>query len=90
MLGRMKTRPMLQLPEARYDEGGTSDLSAEAIVHREITKLGEWLAAQGIDLQNEHAHADEGSRDRLYLRYGYFMGLKNALALLTSRGETLH
>ena len=52
--------------------------------------LGEWLAAQGIDLQNEHAHADEGSRDRLYLRYGYFMGRKHALALLTSRGETLH
>lgn len=89
MLRSMKTRPTLQPPEARCDEG-PNDLSAEAMVHREIRKLGEWLAEQGIDLQNEHAHADEGSRDRLYLRYGYFMGLKNALALLTSRGETLH
>lgn len=76
--------------EVGRDEGSPGDLSAEAIVHREIRKLGEWLAAQGIDLQNEHAHADEGSRDRLYLRYGYFMGLKHALALLTNRGETLH
>jgi hypothetical protein len=86
----MKTSPTLQPPGARCDEGDPNDLSAEAMVHREIRKLGEWLAAQGIDLQNEHAHADEGSRDRLYLRYGYFMGLKNALALLTSRGATLH
>jgi hypothetical protein len=78
------------LPDAGRDEGGLNDVSAEAAVHREIAMLGEWLAAQGIDLQNEHAHADEGSRDRLYLRYGYFMGLKHALALLTSRGETLH
>ena len=90
MLGLMKTRTMLQLPGARCDEGGPNDLSAEAMVQRELAKLGEWLAAQGIDLQNEHAHADEGSRDRLYLRYGYFMGLKHALALLTNRGETLH
>ena len=86
----MKPRTKELALEVGRDEGSPSDLSAEAIVHREIRKLGEWLAAQGIDLQNEHAHADEGSRDRLYLRYGYFMGLKNALALLTSRGETLH
>ena len=83
-------KPRSMLPAAGRDESGPNDVSAEAVVHREIAMLGEWLAAQGIDLQNEHAHADEGSRDRLYLRYGYFMGLKHALALLTSRGETLH
>jgi hypothetical protein len=86
----MKPRTKELALEVGRDEGSPSDLSAEAIVHREIGKLGEWLAAQGIDLQNEHAHADEGSRDRLYLRYGYFMGLKHAMALLTNRGETLH
>ena len=82
-------KPRTMLPAAEHDEGGLTDVSAEAVVHREIAMLGEWLAAQGIDLQNEHAHA-EGSRDRLYLRYGYFMGLKHALAMLTNRGETLH
>jgi hypothetical protein len=76
--------------EVGRDESGPDDLSAEALVQREIGKLGAWLTAQGMDLQDEHAHADEGSRDRLYLRYGYFMGLKHALALLTSRGKTLH
>jgi hypothetical protein len=86
----MKPSTMLQSPAAERGEGGLDDLSAEAAVHREIAMLGEWLAAQGIDLQSEHPPADEGSRDRLYWRYGYFMGLKNALALLTSRGETLH
>src|SRR4051812_14978584 len=80
----------LQAPGAERDHGSASDLSAEASVQREIVKLGEWLAAQGLDLQTDHAHADEGSRDRLYLRYGYFMGLQNALALLTDRGQTLH
>ena len=86
----MKPRTKQLALEVGRDEGSPSDLSAETMVHREIKKLGEWLAAQGIDLQNEHAHADEGSRDRLYLRYGYFMGLKHARALLTNRGETLH
>ena len=81
---------MLKLPAAGCDDGGPNPLSAEAMLHREILKLGEWLAAQGLDLQSAHAHADEGSRDRLYLRYGYFMGLKHALALLTNHGETLH
>src|SRR6185295_12797697 len=40
MLGRMKTRTMLQLPGARCDEGGPNDLSAEAVLHRELAKLG--------------------------------------------------
>lgn len=48
------------------------------------------LAAQGLEPRDDDAHADEGSRDRLYWRYGYYVGLKQALAMLTSRGETLH
>jgi hypothetical protein len=86
----MKPQIVLPLSGAGRDEGSPGDLSAEAALQREILKLGEWLAAQGLDLQNDHAHADEGSRDRLYLRYGYFIGLKHALALLTNRGQTLH
>ena len=86
----MKAPTTPQLSVAPRDEGSVSSLSPEAAVRREILKLGEWLAAQGLDPQNDHAHADEGSRDRLYLRYGYFMGLKNALALLTNGAETLH
>ena len=86
----MKPRPTLHAPASQCDESRPDDPSAEALVRREIGKLGAWLAAQGIELESEHVHADEGSRDRLYLRYGYFMGLKQALALLTSRGKTLH
>ena len=86
----MKPRIALHAPGSQRNESGPGDLSAETLVQREIGKLGAWLTAQGIDLQDGHAHADEGSRDRLYLRYGYFMGLKHALALLTSRGEVLH
>jgi hypothetical protein len=86
----MKPHNLLQVSESGRDDATPNDLSAEAAIQREIVKLGEWLAAQGLDLQTEHAHADEGSRDRLYLRYGYFIGLKHALALLTNRGQTLH
>jgi len=62
----------------------------EALLGSEIAALGAWLASQGIDLRSDSAHADEGSRDRLYWRYGYFVGLKQALALFTHRGATLH
>jgi hypothetical protein len=75
------------LPEADRNQ---EDLSAEAAVQREIVNLGEWLTARGLDPHSEPAHADESSRDRLYLHYGYFIGLRRALALLTNRGETLH
>jgi hypothetical protein len=63
---------------------------AEVLLDNEIAELREWLGAQGLDLQSDTAHADEGSRDRLYWHYGYFMGLKHAQAMLTSRGSTLH
>jgi len=66
------------------------DVSAEAALDREIAKMADWLVAQGLDLENDSAHGHEGSRDGLYWRYGYFVGLKRALALLTSRGATLH
>jgi hypothetical protein len=64
----MKTKSTLQAP-------------AEATLEGEIAALGAWLTARGLDLQREHAHEDEGSRDRLYWRYGYFVGLKRALAM---------
>lgn len=65
-------------------------LSTEAVLQRKIAELGEWLEAQGLDLSSDHAHLDEGSRDRLYWRYGYFVGLKQALEALTGRGAALH
>ena len=61
------------------------EVSAEAALQGEIAVLGEWLAAQGLDLRSDSAHAHEGSRDRLYWRYGYFAGLKQALTSLRSR-----
>ena len=86
----MKPGTTLQLPGAERDDRGLNLASAEAAVYREISKLGEWLAAQGLDVQNDHANADKGSRDRLYLHYGYFIGLKRALAMLTKCGQTVH
>ena len=75
---------------AESDTGSASDVSAEAAIHREIEKLGEWLVAHGLDPRSDANHAHEGSRDRLYWRYGYFVGLQQALAMLTSRGATRH
>jgi hypothetical protein len=66
------------------------EMSAEAAIDREIAELGRWLSAQGIDPGDPRDRAHEGSRDRLYWRYGYFMGLKQALAMLSSRGEIVH
>ena len=86
----MKPLGMQQLSEPERDDESTSELSGEATVKREIASLGEWLTNQGLNLHSDHAHADEGSRDRLYLRYGYFLGLKHALGLMTNVGKTLH
>ena len=57
---------------------------AEATLEGEIAALGAWLTARGLDVRHENAHQDEGSRDRLFWRYGYFEGLKRALALLAA------
>lgn len=87
----MKRQTMLQVPgSGESDDGCLTDMSAESALHREIAELGEWLAAQGFDLRGDHAHADEGSRDQFYWRYGYFMGLNQALSMLTRRGATVH
>jgi len=87
----VKRPMMLHASEAgEADEGCPTDVSAEAALHREIAKLSDWLAAQGLNPHGDRDHAHESSRERLYWRYGYFMGLKQALALLTNRGETVH
>lgn len=66
------------------------ELSAEAALQGEVAELAEWLAARGLDVRSDKAHADEGSRDRLYWRYGYFAGLQKALTLFTGGAATLH
>ncbi len=87
----MKTKSLQPAgPTAPGPHAVLSAPSAVIVLDSEIAALGEWLATQGLDLQSDTAHADEGSRDRLYWRYGYFLGLKQARALLTSHGATLH
>ena len=87
----MKTKSLQPaIPAAPGSPLVSSSRDAAALLEREIADLREWLAAQGLDLESDTAHADEGSRDRLYWRYGYFVGLKHAQAILTSRGATLH
>jgi hypothetical protein len=87
----MKHEAIPQKRQAGDSEGRrTSEMSAEAEIQEQIVELGEWLAAHGLDPRAEPALADEGSRDRLYWRYGYFVGLKQALAMLTNPGATVH
>jgi hypothetical protein len=87
----VKSRTPPQTVEIRDSSHGRLPLvSAESTLRREAAHLGDWLAAQGLDLANDHCHRDEGSRDRLYWRYGYFMALRHALELLTGAGATVH
>ena len=67
-------------------------MSAADALHRRIVVLGAWLASQGLDpdLESDQAHIDEGSRDRLYFHFGYYAGLKKALAMLTASDGTIH
>jgi hypothetical protein len=87
---RMKRETTPLAAGARPSEGRSlTDATAEAVLYREIAELGKWLAAQGLDVREDHPN-HEGSRDRLNWRYGYFVGMKQALALLTSGGATVH
>lgn len=79
----VKRATVLQVPD------GPADVSAEAALRREIAKLAEWLEDQGLDLRGERDRA-HGSRDQLYWRFGYLMGMKQALALLTRCDATVH
>jgi hypothetical protein len=66
------------------------DLSAEALVDREIAAVAVWLAAHSQGLARNAGDKPDGQRDGFYWRSGYFAGLKRALAMLSSRGATLH
>ena len=79
IIAQMKRNALLQASAC------PPEVSAETALQGEIAALGKWLAAQGLDLRSDSAHAHEGSRDRLYWRYGYFAGLKQALTSLRSR-----
>lgn len=68
----------------------TLQASAEAALRTEIAALGAWLTAQGLDVRRDNAHEDAGSRDRLYWQYGYFVGLKRALAMLAGEIGRAH
>lgn len=85
----MKIETTLHRPSAWPDPETPIDLSAKAVLIGQIAQLSQWLTSQGLDPEND-AHTDDGTRDRLYLRYGVLIGLKQALALLTSGGETIH
>ncbi len=86
----MRPQPLPEMLEPREAaEAEHAFVSGETALRREAAKLGEWLCAQGLDL-SDGAHKDEGSRDRLYWRYGYFMGLRRSLELLTGAGATVH
>jgi hypothetical protein len=67
-----------------------AEVSAVAALRREIAELATWLTAQGLDLHSDKPHIDEGTRDRLYFSFGYFAGLKKALATLTAGGASIH
>jgi hypothetical protein len=70
--------------------GEESDLSAEAAIDRELASIGAWLAAQSPELGGASARGPQGHRESYYWRSGYFAGLERALAMLSSRGATLH
>ena len=87
----MSARRPVKVKHAPHEEEGP-ELSAEAVIDREIARIAVWLAAQphGIAAASDDAGLPEGERDGFYWRSGYFAGLKRALAMLSSRGATLH
>jgi hypothetical protein len=46
-------------------------------IENRIEGLENFLATQDIDVKEEQAHLNDGSRERLYWHYGYLMALKD-------------
>lgn len=86
----MNAATTLQFEVADAGEHRLAQLSAESTVRSEMVRLAAWLADQGLDPHDESVDADAGSRDRLYWRFGYFVGLKRALAALTGSDAAHH
>lgn len=79
-----------RLEAADAGELRLAELSAASTIRAEIARLAAWLAEQGLDPHDESLDADAGTRDRLYWRFGYFNGLKQALAALTGGDVVRH
>jgi hypothetical protein len=54
----------------------------QELIYERIAKLDAWLAEQIVDVKDEQAHLNEGSRERLYWNYGYMMALKDVIRRL--------
>lgn len=54
-------------------------MSKTETIYERIGKLEAWLAEQGVDVKDEQAHLNDGSRERLYWHYGYLIGLRDAM-----------
>jgi hypothetical protein len=86
----MKAARMPQVEVRDASEQRLAELSAASTVRAEMARLAAWLTEQGLDPRDESALTDAGTRDRLYWRFGYFNGLKQALAALTGGDATRH
>ena len=86
----MSQRRSVKKPHEQPRPADVVDVSVEGAVLREMAELRLWLSAQGIDLALDHPEKGDGTREGLYWRFGYFVGLKRALAMLTRQGATLH
>ena len=59
--------------------------SAEDRLRRRIAGIDAWLREQGVDVKQEQAHTQEGTKERLYWHYGYMVALRDVLKLLKRR-----
>lgn len=54
-----------------------------------ISTLSEWLLENGSACDDEQAHLNEGTPERVYWHYGYLVALKDVLGLLKSTSKSL-
>ena len=52
-----------------------------------IDQMRRWLDEHGGNCREEQGHLEDGSPLRAYWHYGYWVGLMDALALLTAEGD---
>lgn len=57
-------------------------------LHERERDLREWLAENAPECDQEQAHLDVDTRERVYWHYGYAVAVRDVLALLAGNAST--
>ena len=92
--GNSSTFDLVRKPNGVYCVDGraipVADNTAHAAIQVRADELAKWMRENGHACNQEQAHLDTDTQERLYWHYGYLIALRDVLALLNGNCNVLH